>query len=168
MAMKCPKCGAENARGMLQCGNCDYSLDPSSSPTSGQAERHDSIEHLLSRAALRAESALKEQLDRRRGFLVKSLILPMIVVFRSEIETASLHVDKQGGVSVRRGELPEPTMVIEGSHSSICRIIESDVPRLHAPGPLRLTLNWGPFRGKTIEMVDGQVMDHPLKDLFGY
>jgi len=92
----------------------------------------------------------------------------MTVVFRSEIETASLHVDKEGNISILKGVLPKPMLVIEGSHSSICQLLRSREPRFSAPGSIRLILSWGPFRNKTVEIVDGQIMDHPLKDLYGY
>ncbi len=166
--MKCPGCGAENAEGMLECVNCGCSIELGSSDSPGRTERHDSIEHLLSRSALREENAFKERLGRRRGILIRSLILPMTIVFRSEIETTSLHVDRRGDVSIRRGAMPKPTFVIEGSHSSICEVLGSREPRLRAPATFKLTLNWGPFRGKTIEVIQGQIMDHPLKDLYGY
>lgn len=150
---------------MKQCGNCGQSFTEGSPPSS---ERSDTIENLLSKSALREENVLKERLKKRKGILVRALVLPMTIVFRSEIEFASLLVDKEGNISVRKGMSPKPQIVIEGSHASLCQILQSREPKFSTHGSIKLTLNWGPFRNKIFEFVEGQVMDHPLKDLYGY
>jgi hypothetical protein len=131
------------------------------------SELMENIENLLSKVALMAEPLLKARLKKRRNIFAGAT-LPITVVFKSDVETASFHADKQGNVSIRSGALPHPTLVIEGNHSTLCQILQSREPELSAPGPVNVTLSWGPIRNKTINLAEGQIMAHPFKDLYDY
>ena len=166
--MKCPKCGAENAYDLTTCGNCGSNLTDFPVPESKSTEERDTIESLLSKDALRMETALQERLTKRRRILTRSLVLPMTVVFTSEVETASLHASKEGRVSVSKGELSKPMLVMEADHSTICTLLRSREPRIFAPGPIKVTVNIGPLRGLETAIPKGQVLSHPLSDAYGY
>jgi hypothetical protein len=93
--------------------------------------------------------------------------LPITVVLKSEVETTSIHVDGAGNVSLSRGALPDPDVVIEGSHAVLCEILQTRGPILTAPGPIKVTFNSGEMKGTVVEVSEGEIVGNPLADLFG-
>ncbi len=166
--MKCSKCGAENASGRTTCGNCGSNLPDGSISERKWLEESDTIANLLSKDVLRMETALQERLSKRRGALMRSVVLPMTFIFASELETASLHVSKEGRVSVEKGKLPKPMLVVKASHSTICTLIRNREPRISAPGPITITVNVGPLKGVETTIPKGQILEHPFADIYGY
>jgi hypothetical protein len=165
--MICPKCGAENTSDLTTCGNCGSNLTDFQVPERKLTEERDSIESLLSKDILRMETAIQERLTKKRSILMRSF-LPMTVVFASEVETASLHVSEEGRVSISKGELSKPMLVMEADHSTICAVLRSREPSISAPGPIKVTVNLGPVRGLETTIPQGQVLNHPLSDVYGY
>jgi hypothetical protein len=108
---------------------------------------------------------LKTMFMRGRGLSLRSLGLPITVVLKSEVETTSIYVDKAGNVSVSRGALPDPNVIIEGSHAAMCEILQTRGPMLTAPGPLKITINSGDIKGRVVEIPEGEPMENPLTDL---
>ncbi len=92
--------------------------------------------------------------------------LPAIVVFKSEVQSTSIYVDEVGNISVSRGALPNPSMVIEGTHEALCSILQTMEPTLSAPGALRMTVTKGSIQGLVIEIAEGQSMVHPLMEIY--
>ena len=100
-----------------------------------------------------------------RSLSLRTLGLPITVLLKSEKETTSIYVDKAGNVSVSRGALPEPNVIIEGSHAALCDILQTRSPTLIAPGPLKVTINSGEIKGKVVGISEGDLMENPLMDL---
>ncbi|UCE45002.1 MAG: hypothetical protein JSU93_06330 [Methanobacteriota archaeon] len=99
------------------------------------------------------------------GISVGAIGRPATVVFRSDIESTSVYVDEQGNVSVSRGALPNPNMLVEGSHGTLCAILQRTDPTLTAPGDLTITVNIATIKDFVIEIPEGREMVHPLKEL---
>jgi len=112
------------------------------------------------------ESVLRERLNGGRGLSVGALGLPATVVFKSTVESTSVYVDELGNVSVSRGALPDPNIVIEGDHDALCSILQMREPTFAAPGTLRITVTKGSIQGFVMEIAEGQEIDHPLRELY--
>lgn len=113
-----------------------------------------------------SETALKERLKSGSGVSVGDIGLPAIVVFKSEVQSTSIYVDEVGNISVSRGALPNPNIVIEGTHEALCSILQTMEPNLSAPGALRITVTKGSIQGLVIEIAEGQSMVHPLMEIY--
>jgi hypothetical protein len=111
--------------------------------------------------------ALRTIFMKGKSLSLRSLGLPITVILKSEVETTSIFVDMVGNVSVSRGALPEPDVIIEGSHASMCEILQTRSPTLTAPGALKVTINSGERKGEVIEISEGELMENPLTDLLG-
>jgi hypothetical protein len=109
----------------------------------------------------------KTSFEDRRRLSLRTMNLPLTVVLRSEVETTSIHVDKRGNVSLSRGALPDPDVVIEGSHATLCEMLQTKAPMLAAPGPIRVTINSGEMKGLVVEVSEGDLIGNPLADLLG-
>ena len=105
--------------------------------------------------------------EERRRMSLRTMDRPLTVTLRSEVETTSIHVDKEGNVSLSRGALPDPDVVIEGEHATLCEILQSKAPIVVAPGPVKVTINSGEMQGLVVEVSKGELMGNPLADLFG-
>ncbi|HUV61462.1 MAG TPA: hypothetical protein VMW71_04765 [Thermoplasmata archaeon] len=116
--------------------------------------------------AITDERELMERLREGRGLSVGELGLPAIVVFKSDVQSTSIYVDEIGNVSVSRGALPDPNIVIEGTHEALCSILQTMEPTFAAPGALRITVNKGSIQGFVMDIAEGQDMDHPLMEIF--
>jgi len=112
------------------------------------------------------ESTLKEKLRGGRGVSVGDVGLPATVVFKSDVESTSIYVDEVGNVSVSRGTLPEPNLVIEGDHQVLCSILQTREPTFKAPGALKITVTKGSIQRFQIEIAEGQDIDHPLMEIY--
>ena len=99
------------------------------------------------------------------GISVGAIGRPATVVFRSDIESTSVYVDEQGNVSVSRGALPNPNLIVEGDHATLCAILQMLEPTLAAPGNLTITVNTATIKDFVIEIPEGREMVHPLKEL---
>jgi hypothetical protein len=164
--MKCPKCEAENAPSMIECGRCGYSLSAESPPTSERVASPDSIERILLAHIVEEEGALRE-LKGLKGAIARAY-LPLTTVFKSEVETVSHHVDKKGRVSVIRGEMSNAQVTFEGNHSSLCRMLVSREPRLPSSGHIKMTVAQRLFGKREFEFDDGQLVKNPFKGWFWY
>ena len=111
------------------------------------------------------EGELRRTLDSGMGISVGAIGRPATVVFKSDIESTSVYVDKQGNVSVSRGALPDPDILIEGDHATLCAILQMLEPTLAAPGNLTITVNTATIKDFVIEIPEGREMVHPLKEL---
>ncbi|HIH01753.1 TPA: hypothetical protein HA259_06745 [Thermoplasmata archaeon] len=107
------------------------------------------------------------QFEDRRRMSLQTIGRPLTVILKSEVETTSIHVDKEGNVSLSRGALPDPDVVIEGEHATLCEILQTRAPILAAPGPLKVTINSGEMKGLVVEVMKGELIGNPLADLFG-
>ena len=105
--------------------------------------------------------------EERRRMSLQAMERPLTVILKSEVETTSIHVDEEGNVSLSRGALPDPDVVIEGEHSVLCEILQTRAPILAAPGPIKVTVNSGEMKGLVVEVSKGELMGNPLADLFG-
>ena len=112
------------------------------------------------------ERTLKETLNGGSGISVGMIGRPATVVFRSAVQSTSVYVDELGNVSLSRGALPNPNIVIEGDHETLCAILQMRDLTITAPGRLTITVNIGTIRDFVIEISEGQEMTHPLKELY--
>ncbi|MDH3364463.1 MAG: hypothetical protein OEM29_00420 [Thermoplasmata archaeon] len=112
------------------------------------------------------ESGLEERLKGERGVSVGDIGLPATVVFKSDVESTSIYVDEVGNVSVSRGALPNPNLVIEGDHHALCSILQTREPTFKAPGAFKITVTKGTIRGFVVEIAEGQDIDHPLLEIY--
>ena len=132
---------------MIDCGNCGHALSAESPLTSERIASSDSMERILLAQAVEIEEAIRGAKG-LRGFLARALTLPSTMVFKSEIETVSQHVDKGGRVTVAKGELPNAKMIFEGSHSSLCQMLVDVALERKSPiieSPIRVTVSgWFP------------------------
>lgn len=109
--------------------------------------------------------ALMTMFSKGRRLFLRSLGLPITVVLRSDIETTSIFVDDAGNVSVSRGALPDPNVVIEGSHATLCGILGSMESTITVQGPLKIYINKGDTRDMIVEIAAGETIENPLTDL---
>ena len=107
------------------------------------------------------------QLEERRRMSLRTMGRPLTVILKSEVETTSIHVDREGNVSLSRTALPDPDVVIEGGHATLCEILQTRAPILAAPGPIKVTINSGEMKGMVVEVSKGELIGNPLADLFG-
>ena len=112
------------------------------------------------------EDALRDDLSSGKGISVGAVGRPATIVFRSDVETTSVYVDEQGNVSVSRGALPSPNIVVEGDHDVLCAILQTREPTFAAPGTLRITVNAGAVRDFVVDIPKGHEMTNPLKELY--
>ena len=105
--------------------------------------------------------------EERRRMSLQAMGRPLTVILKSEVETTSIHVDREGNVSLSRTALPDPDVVIEGGHATLCEILQSRAPILAAPGPVKVTINSGDMKGLVVEVSEGELIGNPLADLFG-
>ena len=112
------------------------------------------------------EEALREILEDGKGISVGAVRGPVTVVLRSAVESTSVYVDEQGNVSISRGALPNPNIVVEGDHDILCAILQIREPTFTAPGDLKVTVNFGAIRDFVVEISKGQEMVNPLKELY--
>ncbi len=111
--------------------------------------------------------ALKAVFGDSRRLSLQAMGLPLTLILKSEVETTSIHVDKAGNVSLSRGAMPDPNVVIEGSHATLCALLQTKEQILKAPGPMKITFSSGEVRGLVIEVSEGDMIGNPLADLFG-
>lgn len=104
-------------------------------------------------------------LSKGRRLFLRSLGLPLTVVLRSDVESTSIFIDEAGNVSVSRGELPEPTIVIEGGHAALCGILESMESPITVTGPLKIHINKGDTKDMVFEIAAGETIENPLTDI---
>ena len=123
------------------------------------------IESVSLAASSPDERELKEALESGKGISVGAIGRPATVVFRSDIESTSVYVDEQGNVSVSRGALPNPNLLVEGGHDTLCAILQMMDPTLAAPGNLTITVNTATIKNFVIEIPEGWEMVHPLREL---
>lgn len=165
--MKCKKCGAENAPAMVDCGSCGQSLSAEPQTTSERTTSSDSIERILLAQAVEIEEALREAKG-LKGFLTRALSLPFTTVYKSEVETVSHHVDKNGRVTVAKGEMANAKMIIEGSHSSLCEMLTTFALERKLPvteSPIKVTFS-GRFMGDVMfEIGTGEIDSRYLRRL---
>ncbi len=109
--------------------------------------------------------ALKTMFRKGRRLFLQSLGLPITVVLRSDIETTSIFVDEASNVSVSRGALPDPNVVIEGSHATLCGILGSMESTITVPGPLKIHISKGDTRDMILEIAAGETIENPLTDI---
>jgi len=109
--------------------------------------------------------ALKTMFSKGRRLFLRSLGLPLTVVLRSDIETTSIFVDEANNVSVSRGALPDPNVVIEGSHATLCGILGSMESTITVLGPLKIHINKGDIRDMILEIAAGETIENPLTDI---
>ncbi len=109
--------------------------------------------------------ALKTMFSNGRRLFLRSLGLPLTVVLRSDIETTSIFVDEANNVSVSRGALPEPNVVIEGSHATLCGILVSMESTITVLGPLTIHINKGDTKDMILEVATGETIENPLTDI---
>ena len=159
--MKCRRCGAENASDMIDCGNCGHPLSAEPPKTSERLASSDSIERILLRQAVEIEEAIRGAKG-LKGFLTRRFGLPSTIVFKSEIETVSQHVDKNGKATVSKGEMPDAQMIFEGSHSSLCQMLatfpsEGKFPPVESP--IKVTASAGSVGEVVFEIGTGGEVD---------
>jgi hypothetical protein len=165
--VKCTDGGAEDVPGMIECANCGDSLSSEPPRASQRVASSDSIERILLAHIVEQEDALRE-LKGLKGAMARALSLPITIVYKSEVETVSHHVDRKGRVSVTRGEMRNVRVTFEGSHSSLCRMLVSREHGLPSSGHIKMTVSRR-LLGKTeFEFGDGQLVNHPFKGLFWY
>ena len=111
------------------------------------------------------KEAVKTSLRRGRRFFLRELGLPITLVFKSDLEATSVYVDKAGNVSISRGTLPDPNVIIEGSHAALCTLLQTKEAALAAPGPLRITITKGEIKSMVIDIAEGETMENPLTDI---
>jgi hypothetical protein len=152
---------------MIDCGNSGHSLSAESPMTSERRTLSDSIERILLAQAVEIEEAIRGAKG-LRGFLARALSLPSTTVFKSEIETVSQHVDKDGRVTVTKGEMPNAKMIFEGSHSSLCQMLVTVASERKLPvteQPIKVTAS-GRFLGEVVfEIGTGEFDGRYLKRL---
>ena len=161
IGLKCRECGAENAPGMTDCGNCGHSLSSDPSKPSERVASSDSIERILLRQAVDIEEATRGAKG-LKGFFTRKLSLPFTTVFKSEIETVSQHVDKNGRVTISKGEMPDAQLIFEGSHSSLCQMLVTVALERKFPvteSPIKVTASVGPLGEMVIEIGTGGEVD---------
>lgn len=112
------------------------------------------------------DEVLMSRMTEGKGVSVGAIGRPATVVFKSPVESTSVYVDELGNVSVSRGALPNPNIVIEGEHEVLCAVLQQRIPFFSAPGPLKITVTRGSVVGLTAEIAEGQEMEHPLKELY--
>jgi hypothetical protein len=117
--------------------------------------------------ATQVTDALKAVFGDARRLSLQAMGLPLTLVLKSEVETTSIHVDRAGNVSLSRGAMPDPNVIIEGSHATLCALLQTKEPILMAPGPLTITFNSGDVKGLVVEVAEGDVIGNPLADLLG-
>lgn len=117
-------------------------------------------------SALLDDEALRRRMTEGRGVSVGAIGRPATVVLKSPVESTSVYVDEHGNVSVSRGALPNPNIVLEGEHAALCAILLQRMPSFPAPGPLKITVTRGSVEGLVAQIAEGQEMDHPLKELY--
>lgn len=146
---------------MIDCGNCGHSLSAEPPKTSERVASSDSIERILLRQALEIEEAIRGAKG-LKGFLTRRYGLPSTIVFKSEIETVSQHVDKNGRVTISKGEMPDAQMIFEGSHSSLCQILVTFVLERRFPAvesPIKVIVSAGPVGEVVFEIGTGGEVD---------
>ena len=146
---------------MIDCGNCGHSLSIELLKTSERVASSDSIERILLRRAVEIEEAIRGAKG-LKGLLTRRFGLPSTIVFKSEIETVSQHVDKNGRVTVSKGGMPDAQMIFEGSHSSLCQMLatfalEGKFPAVESP--IKVTASAGPVGEVVFEIGTGGEVD---------
>ncbi|UCE80457.1 MAG: hypothetical protein JSV94_04675 [Methanobacteriota archaeon] len=116
--------------------------------------------------ATREDRALQESLNGGRGISVGAIGRPATIVFKSDVESTSVYVDEQWNVSVSRGALPNPNIMVEGDHDVLCSILQTKTPELASPGKLRITITKGSIKDFVMEIEKGEEIVHPLRELY--
>lgn len=101
---------------------------------------------LLSQLGPELEERLKPQLAGLFGGVVRSY-LPQLWVFRTELDTASLEVDRTGSVSAVDGAKESPDVTIEIGHERLRTALTTRQRELFPKGPLTVTPHTA--KGKT-------------------
>ena len=132
-----------------------------------EPEEPENGEHDAEEASDDEAEPSKVPFEERGRLSLQAMDRPLTVILRSEVETTSIHVDKEGNVSLSRVALPDPDVVIEGEHAVLCQILMTKAPILAAPGPVKVTVYSGEMKGLVVEVSKGELMGNPLADLFG-
>jgi len=83
------------------------------------------LRDLLAKYSVEIEMRMRLQLDAFvRGSLVRAQ-LPQSWNFKTEQETASFSVSKDGKTSIDDGQVPEPDVTIEWKHDFLCVVLKN-------------------------------------------
>ena len=125
MEMKCPKCGAENPDHAFFCGKCAADLKPENwEPSELEAKKKlPTIMSMVGRRLLHVEENLRKKRETRFGGL-KAFQRGGSMTFKSDIETVTLTVDKDGHASVRPGESDRTALLLEGPHEAFVEMFK--------------------------------------------
>lgn len=169
--MKCPKCGAENPDYAYYCGSCasELKVGSRSGATDGPSKREPrvKIESILNRNLVRVgENAAR----RPRGLLGK-LNDPFrrigTIVFKSDLETASLSIDGERHASVNSATPTKPIVLLEGPHDSFLTMLGDGRKIGNVPESIRVHMEINLFHDDEMQqriLRDG--VDKLLKRLF--
>ena len=101
---------------------------------------------LLEEVARSVEPQVRAQLGGFFGGMVRAY-LPQTWVFRTERETASLSVDRNGAVTVAEGAALNPDVTIDATHDRLVAALETRSRAKLPPGDFRVTAHSS--KGKT-------------------
>ncbi len=96
------------------------------------------VEELLRSAGKRLEPEVQSRLKGWLGGFVRAY-LPQAWVFQTEKETATLHVDGAGNVSVTGGAVPKPDLTIVVPAARLIAALTTRNRASVPPGPLTVT-----------------------------
>jgi hypothetical protein len=123
MEMKCPKCGAENPDYAFFCGKCAADLKSEDwTPSELEAKKKlPTIMSMVGRRLLHVEENLRKKRETRFGGL-KAFQRNGSIAFKSEIETVTLMIDRDGHASIRPGVPEETALLLEGPHEAFVEL----------------------------------------------
>jgi hypothetical protein len=140
--MKCTHCGAENPDYAFFCGRCsaDLKQDLVSGSAGPSTEKPAiSIESLLSPKLLRIEDNIRSGRERFLGRL-RFPSRQFAITFRSELETITLVVEKDGHASTVKEYPQEKVLMLEGAHEDFVRMLNAQEGFGMIPDSIRVTL----------------------------
>ncbi len=179
MEMKCPKCGAENPDYAFFCGKCATDLKSEDwTPSELEAKKKlPTIMSMVGRRLLTVEENIRKKREKRFGGL-KAFHSSGSITFKSEIETVTLTVDRDGHASVRPGEADDTVLFLEGPHEAFVEIFEEhggvgsipysiEIKFMGLSSHQEMVLFSKRKRDKTIELVVRESAEKILKGFFG-
>ncbi|OGS43729.1 MAG: hypothetical protein A3K76_04790 [Euryarchaeota archaeon RBG_13_57_23] len=169
--VKCKNCGSENPDYSVYCGRCAAELkgDPAESAKEHRPQGSGSvtsIESILSRNLLRIEENLAKKRGGALGRLKKALSRSNSIVFRSERETVTLSIDKEGQVKVIRGLSTGAALELEGRHDSFLTMFQDERKVRTIPSSISVRLGKREPTDELSQRIIREIVEEMLYRLF--
>ncbi len=166
LALKCPKCGADNPDYAFFCGRCAADLKADATGPASLKKSIPSIYSMLSRRLLRLEENMQRGSHGALGRIRESLHRGGEIAFKSESEVATLVLGKDRHASITNGPPSKAVMVFEGPSEAFVEMFPESGGFGYLPDSVSVTLRGSEMQGAKVEPIIRQLAEEMLKGLF--